>query len=283
MIIKKISAVLTAALMSISLAYTVNADATAVGDDVKYTVEFRDYDGNLIMTHILAQNEAIDYSLIDTSSDTFNKNITKNTEIRFSSWSYNGDYAPGNITIYALFQRATISLDSTPERSEFYSKTGNINLDGLNVSILLETQTAKKDSDDQFIIESQEFNISSACYTVPASLDSAFKDSDSSSVEMYPPNSNIPIYTYDITYYNELGDYNSDSTADATDASSILSYYANVSTGLKPEITARQKKNADVNLDGVIDATDASLVLNFYALNATGAKPQWEELLLKLK
>lgn len=282
MIVKKIAAVSAAALMMLGTAFSGYAAGNA--EEQTYSVTFTDYDGNPVLTQQVKKNQKIDYSLVDTEdTEVFRKNINKYTEVRFNSWDITPVTTDRDIEIRALFQRATIALKSSPKRTEFYSKQGKIDLDGLKVTILLETQNPQKDKNGEYIIEEEEFDISQTCSTEPKNLKNAFINNDFVTVLVFPPNSLIPIHDYKITYYGGLGDFNGDGKVNAADASQILSHYAKISTGKTDKISDEAKKASDVNRDGKINSVDSSFVLSYYAMNATGQSPQWEKLIFNNK
>jgi len=269
---KKIFTALLSLTLSLS-AITFPASVAKASDET-FTITFVGFDGETLEVIETPSGEPIDYSVIDT--DSLKRNIDKYTQVKFHAWDYNEKYATKDVTIQALYQRATLTLLSTPARTEFYSKSGIISLDGLIVDITLITQTAKFNASGNRVTESSHVRIENSCYTVPATLDKAFASSDTTEVSIYPPDSELPILTYDITYFEGLGDANLDNSIDSVDASFILSYYSKVSTGKDVEISDDEFKCADVDTSGSVDAVDASLVLTYYAASATGGSPNWE-------
>ncbi len=268
---KILTAIISAALAFNSVPFYTSF---AESNDETFTITFLDFEGNVITTIETPSGEPIDYSVVDT--DDLKTNIDKYTQVKFHSWDYNEKYASEDATIQALYQRATLALLSEPSRTEFYSKSGDISLDGLVVDITLVTQTAEFNASGNRVTERSHVRIENSCYTQPATLDEAFKNSDTAEVSIYPPDSELPILTYDITYFEGLGDANLDNSVDSVDASFILSYYSNVSTGKDVSISDDEFKCADADTSGAVDAVDASLVLNYYAASATGGTPNWE-------
>lgn len=254
-----------------------NFAAAAEDESELFTVTFVDFDGNVMLETKVAADEPIDYSLPDTS--VLKKNIDKYTQIAFLEWDRSDKYATGDITIQALSQQASIQLVSPPSRTEFYSKNGKVSLDGLRVTITIISQTNTFGSDGERLTTEKVVDIEQSCTSVPSRLSDAFSKSGKSAVTVYPPGSKVPLLTYDISLFEDLGDANMDNEVNSSDASFILYYYAMSSTGNAPEISHEVFYYADVDQSGSIDSTDASKVLLYYALHATGANPDWEQLI----
>ncbi len=268
---KIITAIVSAALTLTSIPFHTSF---AQSTDETFTITFLGFDGEVLETIETLSGDPIDYSVVDT--DKLTTNIDKYTQVKFHAWDYNEKYATEDVTIQALYQRATLTLLSEPSRTEFYSKSGAVSLDGLIVDITLVTQTAEFNASGNRVTEMSHVRIENTCYTLPATLDEAFKTSDTAEVSIYPPDSELPILKYNITYFDGLGDANLDDSVDSADASFILSYYSKVSTGKAVAISDEEFKCSDVDSSGAVDAIDASLVLNYYAASATGRSPNWE-------
>lgn len=244
------------------------------------TVTFVGFDGELLASEEVAVGDAINYRLYDTNK--LQKHIDKYTEVKFHAWDYNEKYASKSVTIHALWQKAEIAMTAEPKRREYFSEKGNISLAGLKVEIIFTTQTNKLDKKGKRITEKETVNIEESCKAVPSTLQEAFSEyGDYGVISVYPPESDIPIFTYNITYFDKLGDIVSDGHVDAADASFNLSYYSKVSTGSNIKLTDEQFSYADVDRSGRIDAIDASFILKYYALKSTGKNPDWEEIAFK--
>lgn len=246
-----------------------------------HTVVVIGFDGSVLDTLTVPDGSVLDLSVIDT--DSLNQHPDIYTQIAFSSW---GNLPENNIVtedtaVYALFRKMVISCNEFPEKSEYFSNTGSIDLDGLDITITDYVQLPERDSNGAFIVKEEVTNIESKCSTVPENLDKAFSDGKTSAeVYVYPINSDIPIISYDITYFEGLGDVNGNSMVESTDASAILLYYASISIGDDTVFNDRQKLRADVNRDNVIDSVDASLVISYYTELSTSSEPvAWDEFL----
>ncbi len=244
--------------------------------DEKYTLTFTDFDGNILETMEVRPNEKIDYSKIDTSS--LHTHIDKYTEQAFNMWSSIPEYITSDTVINALYKRESISVESVPHKTEFYTAYGDVPLDGLSITITIETQIPVKDENGNYIVSTQKEEIASSCYAEISSLEKLFADGKTATVNVFPPGDNKPILTYEITLFDELGDINGDNFVDSVDAAFVLQTYAEMSTGKNPSLDEKQTKICDVNRDGLIDAVDATAILIYYAEASTGQIPIWEEI-----
>ncbi|MDE5764461.1 MAG: hypothetical protein K2I00_05770 [Ruminococcus sp.] len=255
-----------------ALSATIILSAVAVNSyaedtTVYHTVTVYDFDGEVMDTLSVPHGESVDLGGINTDSlSTHDGNFT---EIRFGQWS---DY-PESITedtdIHALYVKMTISCDKIPSKTEYYSKTGNINTDGMKIIIQKDTQLPEKDKNGDFIVDEEIVDITQACIPSPFTVGSAFSKDTSAKISITPPKGNQPIVVYNISCFPELGDTDYDNLVSATDASDILIYYAQVSTGTFPEKTDDYSMRADIDRNGKIDASDASYALQYYAAAST--------------
>jgi hypothetical protein len=225
----------------------------------------------------VADGATIDYSKVNTAS--LNKHLDKYTQIKFASWDSTPKTATKDMTIQALSEIGYIELTAMPEKQYYYSKSGNIDLTGLDVQITLIEQLPQYDDNGNRKVKKTIQDISASCYVKPSNLKNAFADGDSAKIEIYPLDSDLSIGDYRIYCLSNLGDVLRDGNIDATDASLILTYYAKTSIGAKTDFTDEQIKNADVDRNGTINSLDASYVLTYYALNATKQNPTWDTLL----
>lgn len=271
---KKLTAVTAALLIMCGAASAVTTFA-ATGDT--HTVTVVDFDGNVLDTISVKDGESVDLSGIDV--DSLERHDGIYTQIRFDSWSTYPDKITGDITIYALYKKMTLSLDGLPKKTEYYSNKGALDLEGLKVTISVYTQLPEKDKDGNFILSEEILAIESKCTTSPASLEEAFADGNTATVNVYPIVGEKAIATYDISYYPHLGDANMDNAVNASDASAILAFYAQASTGKVPEYADGQFKRCDVDRNSKVDSIDASLVLLYYAKASTSSDVSWEVIL----
>lgn len=243
-----------------------------------HTVTVIDFNGNVLETIEVPHGQAVDLKKIDVSK--LNSHINDYTQVKFNSWSKYPDKITEDIVINALFVKMTIECPSIPDKTEYFSKKGNIRTDGLKVTITKYTQLPEKDEHGAYIVNTEVVNITDTCSIVPESIDKAFEKNDLSTVRIYPPNSSRAIASYDISYFEGLGDINSDEAVDASDASTILEYYANFQTGKELSLTEKQRLICDVNRDNAIDAADSSDILVFYAKASTSAEEiNWDDIL----
>lgn len=240
-----------------------------------HTISFLDFNGDTLGQLEVEHGKAIDYTQIDTS--VLNYHIDKYTEVRFLSWDTSPKNAESDLTIQALYEQAKIKLSEMPTKKEYFSKNGSIVLDGLKVTITMTVQTAEFNKAGNRVTKETITDISESCTASPTSLMKAFTSSDNvATINIYPQGSKISLASYDITYFENLGDINLDSNVNAIDASIALSYYAATSTGKTYELTDEQFKKADIDRNNIINAIDASKILSYYALSSTGNNPDWE-------
>lgn len=247
-----------------------------------HNVVVMDFNGSVMQTLTVPHGSAIDLSEVDISSLDRHPDIY--TQIAFNSWGNlpESGIVTEDIVVYALFRKMVIACDTFPEKTEYFSNKGNINLDGLSITITDYIQTPEKDKNGAFIVKEEVTNIESKCSTVPATLDEAFANGKTSAtVDVYPINSEIPIISYDITYFESLGDVNSDNLVEASDASAVLSYYAKVSVGDTDNFSEYQKKCADIDRNGIINSSDASLILAYYSKLLTSENSTWDDFFSK--
>lgn len=244
-----------------------------------HNVVIIDFNGSVMQTLTVPHGSVLDLSEVDTSS--LNQHPDIYTQIAFNEWGNLPEDGIVNedIVVYALFRRMTISCNSFPEKTEYYSNKGNINLSGLDITITDCVQLPEKDENGAFIVKEEVTNIESKCSTIPASLDEAFTDGKNSAViDVYPVGSEIPIISYDITYFDSLGDVNHNGLVESTDASAILFYYSAMSINENTNFTEYQEKCADVDRNGIIDSADASQVISYYSMLSTSENYiTWDE------
>ncbi|MDE5620306.1 MAG: hypothetical protein K2O29_01065 [Ruminococcus sp.] len=242
----------------------------------KHTLTFTDFDGNIMQTMEVSPNEKIDYSQIDTSSLHTHPDIY--TEQDFYMWSSTPEYIDSDTVINALYKKATISVDGVPNKTEYYTKNGNVSLDGLSVSIKTDTQTPVTDENGNYFVSSQTENITSSCYAEVSSLEELFADGKTAVVNVLPLGDDKPVVTYEITLFDELGDINNDGFVDTVDSAFVLRAYAEISAHGNMTLDENQVKICDVNRDGLVDTVDATTILIYYAQLSAGHTPVWEEI-----
>ncbi len=202
---KKISSLLTAFLAISMIPLNVYAEEistdTTEPDETKYTLTFTDFDGNVMETMEVSPDEKIDYSKIDTSS--LHSHIDIYTEQDFYMWSSTPEYINSDTVINALYKKATISVDSIPDKTEYYTTEGEVSLEGLSVLITLDIQTPVTDENENYYVNTQTENITSSCYAEISSLEELFADENTATVNVFPLGDNKPIVTYEITLIDE--------------------------------------------------------------------------------
>lgn len=270
---KYIAFLLSLVISAVSLPLNTSAENN------NHTVVVVDFNGEIMETLTVPDGEKLDLSGIDT--DSLNQHYDIYTQIAFNSWGNlpESGIVTEDIVVYALFRKMTISCNSYPNKTEYYSNKGNINLSGLDITITDYVQTPEKDNHGSFIVTEEVTNIESKCSTIPANLDEAFSEGKTSaSVDVYPINSDIPIISYDITYFSGLGDINKNGSVESTDASSVLYYYTSAATGDTFDFSDNQKLRADVNRDGFINSADASDILSYYSQVSTSTTEiSWDD------
>lgn len=243
-----------------------------------HTVTVIDFNGKVMATLSVPHGKAVDLSEIDTSS--LNYHLNDYTQVGFNGWSKYPDKITEDTAIYALFLRMSIECPSIPDKTEYYSRTGNIRTDGLNVTIRKYTQLPEKDENGAFITETEIINITDTCSIIPPTVEEALGKGDKGSIQIIPPGGNRAIAAYDISYFEGLGDVVEDETVDASDASKVLSVYAQISTGSEIDLHASKIRHCDINRDETIDSSDASLILAYYAAVSTSTKEiTWDDFL----
>lgn len=245
-------------------------------EPITHKMTFLDFDGEVMQTIEVQPDEKIDYSQIDTSS--LHTHIDRYTEQAFNVWSATPETIDSDTTVQALYKKATISVEGTPTKTEYYTPVGDVRLDGLSVLITLETQTPVTDENGNYYVSSQTENVIESCFA-DKKLEELFAEEKTAEVNVIPSGDDKPIFTYEITLFDSLGDTNGNSLVDSDDASFILQTYAEISTGGNVTLDENQNKICDVNRDGIIDAQDASLILIYYAEASTGGVPVWEDIM----
>ena len=280
MIIKKYISVLTSAMLisgaSLLSANAVCVDKSNVNIDLTsstptvgsvplpiYKVTFLDFDGNVIKVLDVEEGDPIDYTAVDVSS--LHKHLSVNIEQAFSSWDIHPDFADKDYTLHALSKTATISVNQLPAKTRYFTNKGNIDTDGLNVTIKIAVQTSNKDQNGNYITEDTVTDITSSCTISPSTLSEAFAKGDKATVNIYPIGDKKALTQYDITCHNNLGDVNNDGKIDSSDASLVLVTYVNLAATQNYVVDDKTFALSDVNFDGNIDARDASYILKYYA------------------
>lgn len=268
------SAVLTAAVSLASLPVNTFAD-----DMVTHTVTVKDYNGDDIAVLTVPHGGSADLSQYE-SSEKLNYHKGEYTQIGFSQWSEAPDVVNEDMTIYALYVSMTIECSGAPVKTEYYSTKGKTNIDGIAVTITKITQLPEKLENGEFSTDEEVTNITDACTAVPAVIDKAFINGNTATVSIIPPNANRAILSFKISYFEGLGDVNSDELIDATDSSDVLQYYAMFSTGKDPGLSDHEFSVCDIDRNDIIDSADASKILEYYAVNSTSDNGMtWDELL----
>ncbi len=248
-------------------------------ETVTHTVTLLDFDGNVMQEIQVEDGQDADLSSVDTSSLESHPDVY--TQVGFNAWSSDAKNVKDDLTIQALYTKMILSLDSIPERTEYFAKSGKVMLDGLKVSITADRQTPVKDDSGDFQVEREILDITSSCRASVTELSEAFASGSSAEVSVYPIGSSKPILTYDINYFSSLGDANADGFINSVDASYVLNVYAKLSASTPVSLTETRKKCCDVDRNGKIDANDASLILSFYAQSSTSSNPNWEKFLYR--
>ncbi|MDE6500613.1 MAG: hypothetical protein K2L10_00785 [Ruminococcus sp.] len=248
-------------------------------EDTSHTMTFLDFDGNVMQTIEVNSGESIDYSQIDVSSLHTYPNLY--TEQDFYAWSATPDTIDSDTTVQALYKRAIISTEGFPVKTEYYTTKGDVKFDGLSVIITIEIQTPVTNESGEFHVAVQKADVISNCRS-DKTLEELFADGKTAEVNVIPTGDDKPIFTYEITLVDNLGDTDDNGLTDAVDATHILQLYASLSTGGNTSIDENQKTVCDINRDGLIDAQDATFILMYYAQSSTGGFPSWEEIVPSL-
>lgn len=271
---KFISAVLSTSLILGSMPFS-----TVKAEEKCYVLTFLDFDGNYYDS--LAIPEGMEYNTdhdvyVDTSA--LYKHLDVYTEIGFNCWSEGKVTMDSDKVVKALYKKMTISLESQPNKHEYFSDTGAINLDGLKIPISVSTQTRELNENGENIVVDSVTYIESRCSTSPVNLDEAFGEgNNTASVTVYPFHSDKPILTYDIIYFPNLGDANMDGTVDGLDASLVLE----IASTKNFSYAEGQKERCDVDRNGIVTSDDASIILSFYADASSCSRPDWEKFFSK--
>ncbi|MDE5583986.1 MAG: hypothetical protein K2J08_09805 [Ruminococcus sp.] len=277
--IKILSAFLTALCLLPSMAFAEeNKDEPA---ENIHTLTFRDFDGNVMQEIKVSPDEKIDYSLVDTSP--LHTHLDIYTERDFYMWSVTPETIDTDTEVQALYKKATLAVESLPTKTEYYSSDGSVNLDGLSVTITLETQTPITDENGDFYIDIQTEDIAENCYAEIPELEKLFADGKTATVNIIPTGDTKTLATYSISLFENLGDVNGDGHIDSVDASVVLQMYAELSTDRNDSVNDETKKIIDVNRDGFVDSVDSSLILNYYSLASRGNTTSWEDLIPSLR
>ena len=278
MIRKNISRIACAAvLLCTAVPYAAYAEDTA-----SHIVTVLDYNGNIMTELTVPDGQAAPLDTIDISSLNYYDGIY--TQVGFNCWDKDTSNVTSDTTIKALYKKMTISLQKLPDKTEYYSPAGYVDLDGLSVYITIYTQTpVSSKNDGSYIVTREEVDIASKCTAVPSYLPDIFNGSDSAEISIYPISSDKPIASYKINYYPELGDADGDGHISSLDASYILKAYSQASIGSPLVTTETQLKRCDVDLNGSITANDASMVLKYYAFASTVDVPNWDEFIKEAK
>lgn len=236
-------------------------------------------DGSPIAVLTVPHGNSVDLSEYE-SSPTLNYHADEYTQVGFGQWSECPEAVTEDVTIHALSVKMTIECSGKPSKTEYYSKSGKVKTNGLEVIITKYTQLPEKDENGSFITDIEVTDISDACTTSPAVIDKAFLTKNTTSVSVIPPGSNRAILTYDINYFEGLGDADENGVVDASDASKILEYYAMFLTGKTPDLTEQQQLVCDVDRNNIIEASDAAQILIYYAASLTSHEEvSWDDIL----
>ena len=245
-----------------------------------HTVTFLDFDGKPFKTITVKDGEKIDYSSVDTSS--LSKHIDAFTEIGFSSWNIQPETVSQDTQIQALWKKMILTAEGSPKKTEYGSTSQEIDLSGLYVNITVFTQTPILNSNNEYFITNSTVDITSSCYTSPATLSEAFRDGNTAKVNVYPIGETQPIASYNISLVKTVGDVNGDGAVNSIDASHVMYAYGMMSTSSSFTVPAEMFSVYDVNSDNSINSIDASLISAYYSLaSVSGKLPDWNELLKK--
>ena len=133
-------------------------------ETVTHTVTLLDFDGNVMQEIQVEDGQDVDLSSVDTSSLETHPDVY--TQVGFNAWSSDAKNVKDDLTIQALYIKMILSLDSIPERTEYFAKSGKVMLDGLKVSITADRQTSVRDDSGDFQIEREILDITSSCKTL---------------------------------------------------------------------------------------------------------------------
>lgn len=284
MIIKKYISALTsvmlfsgASLLSANAVYVEKNNITSAPLAI-YKITFLDFDGNVMKVLDVEEGDPIDYTAVNVAS--LHKHLSVTSEQAFSSWDIHPDFADKDYTLHALSKTATISVNKLPDKKRYFTNKGDIQLDGLDVSIKMSVQTSNKDQNGSYITDDTVTDITSSCTFSPSNLSEAFAKGDKATVTVYPIGDKKALTQFDIFCYNDLGDVNKDGKIDSNDASSVLTTYVNLAAVENYTVDDNTFKLSDVNFDGAIDARDASYILKYYAEASVSSQAfDWDKII----
>ena len=264
---------------ALSLAFTAALLPTgaSAADKELCTITLLDFSGKSFATLQGYEGDKVDLDSVDTS--VLDDHIGDYTQVGFSSWSETPDTFTKDISISALYQKRTISLEGIPKKQLYNSLKGNIDLTGLSVKITSETQIPEKNDKGEFLVTTEVLEITDKCTCEPATPAEAFAESGETEIKVYPIITDRPILTFFAGYIPDSGDTDGSGTIDASDASNIMICYAAHSTGETVSLSDEEQIRYDVDLNGIIDSADASAVLTHYAISQTGETPDWYDIL----
>ena len=246
-------------------------------EPVFHSVTFLDFDGKTIAVLDVREGEAIDYNSVDTSG--MRKHLSKYTEQEFSQWNISPETAENDLTIKALYRKATLSFESEPAKHRYFYADGEVDTSGLKVNITVDTQLPETDDKGRFKVSSSTIDISESCAAKPKSLAEAFKDGKTeATIDIIPLGDSKSLASYSIELISDVGDVTRDGKIDAIDASAILRAYADANSDPSKKISEDILKYGDIDDNGIIDASDASFVLRYYVLYSAQKSPDWREI-----
>ena len=271
---KIISVMLSLACTGMIMPQSISAQSST--QPAVYTVTFLDFDGNKLTELYVKSGEKIDYSSVDISP--LHTYPDRYTEKKFLQWNKTPDTTNSNITVQALYQSATISLKSEPLKRRYTDTEGEVDLEGLGVSITITKQTPELDADGKFKTSTASVNdLALSCAASPSSLAEAFKDGRTSAdIGIIPIGETKPLATYTIHLVENLGDINGNGITDAIDASMLLRKYAD---GLVDDDLLFI---GDINSDGKLTSADSTFILRYYAAVSADVSNGWDDV-VKIK
>ena len=101
-------------------------------------VTFYDYNGSVYATQTVGYEKNIDFSKIDT--DKMYQRVNSYTEMKFLSWESIPELIRDDTEVHALYIKASIALESLPVKTIYKYKSELIDLTGLSVTIMTESQ-----------------------------------------------------------------------------------------------------------------------------------------------
>ena len=267
---------LISALLSLTCAGMIIPHGVSAQENTQpavYKVTFLDFDGNILTELSVKSGEKIDYSAVDTSSlHTFPDIFT---EKKFYQWNMTPATTDADITIQALYQSASISMKKEPAKRRYTNTDGEVDLEGLGVSITLVTQTPELDSTGKYKTTTSLVNdVALSCEASPSSLSEAFKDGNTSAeIGIIPIGETKPLATYTIYLVENLGDINGNGITDAVDASTLLRRYADGT------VTEDLLLIGDIDGDGKLSSVDATFILRYYAAVSADVNNDWDDVI----